>query len=338
MVSIADVARHAGVSPTTVSHALSGKRPVSAEAVARVKQAMKELGYVPSRSARNLARGRTQIIGLLIPDIANGFFAELARGVEEIAMDKEYNVLLAITGWDHEREMRCLEMIQSRAVDGIIYAAGAPPTESDLARVLGGIPVVLVDEDVPGVRVDSLVSDNHQGGQLAAMHLRDLGHAHAVVLTGPEGLESSNARVAGFLEVWEAAGLTATVERGDFTEATGLAAVERHHTSFRDGAITAVFAANDLMALGALDALRDAGIGVPDEVSVIGFDDIGAARYARPRLTTVRQDVARLGRGAATALLERLTGLETGDPRRSVIPVELKVRETTAANRRTTGK
>lgn len=338
MVSIADVARRAGVSQTTVSHALSGKRPVSKEAVARVKQAMQELGYVPSRSARSLARGRTQIIGLLIPDIANGFFAELAHGVEETAMDNEYNVLLAITGFDHEREMRCLEMIRSRAVDGIVYAAGAPPSESEIGRVLRDVTVVLVDEDVPGVKVDSFVSDNHQGGQLAALHLRDLGHAHALVLTGPEGLESSNARVAGFLEVWQAAGLAVTIEHGDFSEASGLMAARVHSERLASGEITAVFAANDLMALGALDALRDAGISVPEAVSVMGFDDIGAARYSRPRLTTVRQDVARLGRGAANALLERLTGAELGEPRRSVIPVELQVRETTAVSRHTAGK
>lgn len=331
MVSIADVAQHAGVSVTTVSHALSGKRPVRAELVDKVKESMKELGYVPSRTAQNLARGKTQIIGLVIPDVANSFFAELARGVEEIAMENGYNVILATTGFDYAREMRCLQMIQSRAVDGIVYAAGAPPTESELARVLGDVPVVLVDEEVPGLHVDTFVSDNFQGGQLAAMHLRDLGHTSALVISGPSELASSDARVRGFLDVWTAAGLEVQLESGDFTEPTGGAAAERNLDALKSGEITAVFAANDLMALGALDRLRDANLDVPGDVSVMGFDDIDAARFARPRLTTVRQDVARLGRDAAAALLEALTNPGTADPHRSILPVELRVRETTAA-------
>lgn len=331
MVSISDVAVRAGVSPTTVSHTLSGRRKVSAEVRERVLKAMDELGYVPSRSAQNLARGRTKIIGLVVPDISNGYFAELAKGVESAAMDQGYNVILATTGFDHAREMLYLEMIRSRAVDGVVYAAGAPPTGSELGRVLGDLPVVLVDEEVPGAAATAFVSDNRDGGRLAAEYLLGLGHRSALVVAGPEGLESSLQRVAGFADAWRAGGgsdpLTAT---GDFAEHGGRAAVDLHAEALRNGAVSCVFAANDLMALGALDALHAIGVECPAQVSLVGFDDIGAARYARPRLTTVRQDVAGLGSRATAALIEAFDDpLRLDPPSRHITPVELVVREST---------
>ncbi|MCW8220074.1 LacI family DNA-binding transcriptional regulator [Streptomyces griseolus] len=147
-VSIGDVARLAGVSRTTVSHVISGKRPVSDAVEDRVRSAMTELGYAPSRMAQNLASGTTRTMGLLVPDIGNGFFADIAKGVERTAIAGGYNMLLCNTGWNLERELFYLETLKSRAVDGVVYAAGVPAATSQLTGLLGGLPVVAVDEEL----------------------------------------------------------------------------------------------------------------------------------------------------------------------------------------------
>ncbi|RKN03581.1 LacI family DNA-binding transcriptional regulator [Streptomyces radicis] len=334
MVSIADVAARAGVSPTTVSHALSGKRKVSDRVRARVESAMQELGYVPSRSAQNLAIGRTRLLGLIVPDIRNSFFADLTHGVEATAIGHGYNVILCTTGFDHTREVDHLAMIRSRAVDGLIYAAGAPPTNSQLGALLGDLPLVLVDEEVPGAIAPSFVSDNLNGGRLAAEHLLGLGHRRALVIAADGGLVSSDLRVEGFRESWVAEGAeTPVIASGAFTEEGGREAIARHAEAFGGEGPTAVFAVNDLMAFGAIGELQRAGIDVPGRVSVVGFDDIPAGRYAHPRLTTVRQDVDELGRRATHALIAALDDEPAGPkdrPGRHVLPVSLTVRQSTA--------
>lgn len=329
MVSIADVATRAGVSPTTVSHALSGKRKVGDAVRERVEVAMRELGYVPSRSAQNLASGRTRVLGLIVPDIRNSFFSELTHGVEAAAIDRGYNVILCTTGFDHAREIDYLTMIRSRAVDGLIYAAGAPPSNSQLGAILGDLPLVLVDEEVLDATAPSFVSDNLSGGQIAARHLLELGHRRCVIISAESGLVSSDQRVLGFREAWTTAGAQEPlVLTGAFTEVGAQDAIRPHIDSFRAGDYTAIFAVNDLMAIGVIEALQGAEIEVPHDVSVIGFDDIPGGRYGRPQLTTVRQDVDELGRRAATALVDALDGASV-DNARHVLPVQLVVRQST---------
>ncbi|TQJ31498.1 LacI family DNA-binding transcriptional regulator [Microbacterium sp. SLBN-146] len=338
MVSIADVASRAGVSPTTVSHALSGKRKVSESVRDRVERAMQELGYVPSRTAQSLASGRTRIIGLIVPDISNEFFAELTRGVEMAAVDRGYNVILCTTGFDHAREVHYLTMIRSRAVDGLVYAAGSPPTTSELGDILGNLPLVLVDEEVPGSEAPSFVSDNETGGRMLAEHLLSLGHRRAVVLAAEGDLVSSDQRVHGFREAWTVAGEEAPpVYTGSFTAEGGRSAIAPHIRSLIDDDVTAVFAANDLMALGAIEELEQHGVAIPTDLSVVGFDDITAGRFARPRLTTVRQNVAELGARAIEALVAQLDDAAyapSGPAERTVLPVTLTVRESSAPARR----
>ncbi len=332
MVSIADVASLAGVSPTTVSHALSGKRKVSPAVQARVRAAVEELGYTPGRSAQSLASGRTRILGLLVPDIGNTYFAELAQGVEQSATAGGYNVLLCTTGFDHERERHALEMIRSRAVDGVVYAAGSPPSTSELAQLLGDLPLVLVDEEIPGADATAFVSDNFEGGRLAAEHLAGLGHRNALVLEANGDLMSSTERVRGFTKAWATIGAPAPcIAGGGFTHEGGRAAIEPFIERFAKGELTALFAVNDLMALGAMDRLRAAGVETPGEVSIVGFDDIKPARYVNPRLTTIRQDVGGLGGSAVNALIAALDRDAPLDGRHHVYPVELIERESTAA-------
>lgn len=325
MVSIADVAEKAGVSQTTVSHALSGKRKVSDAVKQRVEAAMAALDYVPSRSAQNLALGMTRILAVLVPDIGNGYFAQLAKGAEAAAIARGYNILVCGTGYDNAREVQYLEMIHSRAVDGVIYTAGEPPTEAELSRVLGGMPTVLVDEEIEGAELASVVSDNEHGGKLAAEHLLALGHRSVLVL-GVTGVVGTR-RAAGFRAAWTAGGgdpLEHTL--GSVTAESGRECIAPYVERIRNGEFSAVFAGSDLMALGAIEVLREQGLTVPRDVSFVGFDDSTDARYASPALTTVRQDVLGLGGRAVTMLIDELEGITT-ETQHIVLPVELIERE-----------
>ena len=335
MVSINDVAARAKVSPTTVSHALSGRRKVSDDVYERVLAAVKDLNYTPSRSAQSLAKGQTMILGLVVPDISNSFFAELARGVEKCAFRNGYNVLLSTTGFDHDRELHALEMIQSKAIDGLIYAAGAPPAVDELVRLSEEVPMVLVDEELPALNLPSISSNNFRGGQLVAEHLLAAGHRSALVLEGGERLLSSERRVEGFSSLWGSVpGSDMARSEGGFTFEGGKRAVAPFLDKILGGDITSVFATNDLMAIGAIEVLLEAGLSVPKHLSIVGFDDIYLASFVRPALTTVRQDVMAMGEAAGNRLLARLRGeaddLFDADNYQQVLPVSLVVRESTA--------
>lgn len=247
-----------------------------------------------------------------------------------------YNVILCTTGFDHTREVDYLAMIRSRAVDGLVYAAGAPPSNSQLGSLLGDLPLVLVDEEVPGASAQSFVSDNRGGGRMVAEHLLGLGHRRFVVLRA-DGLVSSDERLAGFSSALRDAGVDEPlVLAGAFTEQGGRDALLPHIRRLKRDH-TAIFAVNDLMALGAIDELQRAGLEVPSDVSVVGFDDIMAGGYANPRLTTVHQDVTKLGYRAADALITQLDGSEPANatnPNKHVLPVSLIRRQSTAAPRR----
>jgi LacI family transcriptional regulator len=327
--SIAEVARLAGVSTTTVSHALSGQRPVSAATRRRVQEAMDAVGYSPRRAAQNLATGSTRLLGLIVPDISNSFFAELAKGVEEAAIDAGYNVVLCNSAFNHERELLYLETIRSRAVDGVVYAAGSPTSHREMVDSLGNIPVVLVDEEVLGSSACSFVSDNVEGGRLAAEHLISLGHQRAIIVS-TTGLGSSDDRADGFAAAWQSHGLPRpVVVNGDFTYDGGHAATTDAFRPESGIQFSAVFATNDLMALGSINRLLEIGLRVPEDISVIGFDDIAIANITRPGLTTIKQDVRQLGVRAAGALIAALGSATPPPPVRHVQPVELIVRGTT---------
>lgn len=326
-VSIKDVAHAAGVSPTTVSHVLSGHRPVNESTAARVRRVVSTMGYVPASLARSLQAGSTSVIGLLVPDISNGFFADLAKGVEDAAHEHGYSVILCNTNFDRDREDHYLNLIRGRFIDAMVYAAGSAPSSKRIESLLGNFPIALVDENVTGFRTAlAAAADHSTGGRLVGTHLTELGHRRVLLLTGPADLPSSRERVAGFLETFkgEAAELV-----GDFREGSGRRLIEE---SLRGGKpeYTAVFAGNDLMAFGAMVALRSRGIEVPREVSVVGFDDIPAAALSYPSLTTVRQPAYDIGRTATTQLLQYVGRGEVPPASRHLLPVELRVRDSTA--------
>ncbi|WP_382310176.1 LacI family DNA-binding transcriptional regulator [Herbiconiux sp. UC225_62] len=331
--TIKDVARVAQVSMTTVSHALSAKRPVNAETAERIQAAIEALGYVPHSAARTLQAGKTFMLGLVVPDVSDPFFGRLAVAVERAADENDYGVVLSSSNGAPARDARYFNLLRSRSIDGLIYVAGALRRDNQLAELALSFPIVLADEWVEGLDgIPLIASDNRAGGRLVGEHLRALGHTSVAVLAGPRGLRSAEERVAGFQEVFP----DTEVLAGDFSEETAFKRTTElvaagHEAATRHPLPTAIFASNDLAAFGVIDALAAVGLTVPRDVSVVGFDDVALARRITPALTTVRQAVDEIGRQATQTLLE----LVAGDAPSPVppCPVELVPRASTAPPR-----
>ncbi|MCX8025096.1 MAG: LacI family transcriptional regulator [Thermanaerothrix sp.] len=329
MPTIREVAARAGVSPTTVSHVINNTRYVSPETRERVLQAMEELGYRPNVLARSLRRGETHTLGLILPDSANPFFAEVARAIEDAAFREGYNVILGNSENELQKERLYVEVLTTKQVDGLIFVAAGDRSQSLEGLVRQGLPVVVVDRQLSHLDVDTVLADNLQGGLLATRHLIRLGHRRIGCITGPSHLTPSAQRVIGYRQALTEAGLAIEedlIVRGDFSPRSGYLAARRLFSHPQPP--TAIFACNDMMAIGALRALAELRLAVPDVVAVIGFDDIELASYASPPLTTIRQDKVALGQAAVRLLLERIADREL-PARRVVIPTTLIERETT---------
>ncbi len=340
VITIRDVARAASVSVSTVSHVLSGKRPTSSSTRRRVQDAVALLGYRPNAVAQSLVWRRSFALGLVIPDIANPYFPALARGVEDEVRRRGYTLMLGNTDYDTAREAGYLDLLYAHQLAGVIYCPGEEhsPTGDLLRRCArDGLPVVLVQGCVPGVA--TVGADNRLGGRLAAEHLLALGH-RALGIVGARPLdEAVGEREAGFLEALRAAGrptdrASVPLVFGDHQIEGGRCAMAQLLASHPR--VTAVFVLNDLMALGALQAAAAAGRRVPDDLSVVGFDDIPFAELAHPPLTTVAQPVRQLGEQAARLLLHLIeepappASAESSQSPSLVLPTRLVVRASTA--------
>ncbi len=333
MATILDVARIAGVSPATVSHAFSAKRPVSERTRARVHAAAVRTGYRPSHVAAAMVTGRTRTLGVVVPDIANPFFSELVRGAEATAMAAGYMTIVCSSELDPDLEDRCVEVLTDKRVDSLLYLPGTTRRHRCLEdAALSRTPLVVIDEEMPDLPAHASVvtSDNEQGGAAAGRHLAELGHKEIGVAAGPPGLPTAEARLRGFLTALAGRGLAVqpqrivravsyTMEDGHLAGASLLA---------RQPEITAVFCANDLIALGLMRAAVQAGRIVGRDLSVAGFDDIFVAQLISPSLTTIRQPIAELGRRAATLAIGAIEDRDS-EPCREVLPVRLIVRGST---------
>ena len=320
-----DVARAANVSVGTVSNVVSGARNVRPETRERVELAIAELGFRPNTIARALIRRRTTTVGMVIPDVTNPFFSDLIWEVERALADADYAVVFGNSANDPARERRYLEAFLSRRVDAlvVVVTAGA---DLDFVRGLAAeVPTVFVDRLVPP-DVDSVVGDNDAGTRLVVDHLVSLGHARIAFVNGDAALETARAREAGVDAALSRHGLElAARSSGAFTLESGDAQGERILAGSRP---TAVIAANDLLAVGVLAAAARAGLSVPDDLSVTGYDDIAYASFTAPPLTTVRQPARAMGEEAARLLLIRLEG-DGAQPRRVVVEPELRLRAST---------
>ena len=290
---------------------------------------MGELGYVPSRTAQNLAHGTTRAVGLLVPDIANGFFADVAKGVEQTVIERGYSTVLCNTGWNFERELFYLEALKSHAVDGVVYAAGALAESSELTGVLAGLPVVAVDEELGDIPACTVVSDNAAGGRLVAEHLTDLGHQRALIIGVNRSLASAMQRVTGFTGTWlRRAGSQPGIADGSFEEGyCGYRTVREHLAEITSSQVTALFALNDLKQRWARCG-RSPRLACRSRRTARRRLRRHLHRASRPGLTTVRQDA--VGLGSAPRKVLDILGGSTIEPRR-VLDVELVERHTTAA-------
>ncbi|MFC7340156.1 LacI family DNA-binding transcriptional regulator [Saccharopolyspora griseoalba] len=331
MVGIKDVARQAGVSIGTVSNVVNRPHLVSEETRRRVQTAIDELGYVRDESARQLRAGRSRIMALVVLDLGNPFFVDLARGAEEAAHAAGLNVITCNSGQRVDLETSYLAMLAEQRVRGVLLS----PVESVSDRLhtfaRSGIPYVFVDRKVPELQGSSVSVDDVAGGALAARHLLEAGHTDIAFVNGPELLVQCREREAGVRSVLDGSGARLSV-----LEVAALDADSGRDAGARllgmSPRPSAVFCANDLLALGVLQAMVGAGVKVPEEMAIVGYDDIEFAGAAAVPLTSVRQPARSLGRTAAELLIAE-TSTAHPEHRQVVFEPELVVRESTRTSR-----
>ena len=308
MVTIERVAELAGVSPSTVSRILNGTAVVSAAKKAAVDQAVAQLGFVPNPMARGLAGGRSMSIGVVTQAIDSPFYGASLRGIEDALDPAGYSPLFVSGHWDAKTESRCIDILLSRRVDGIIVLTGRL-TDTALKSVAKRVPTVVTGRSVKAPGLFSLNFENAEGGRLATRHLIDSGHRNIAFISGDLRHPDATQRLMGYRAALEQAGIPfkpALVVQGEYNEASGVQAVSTLMASRQK--FTALFAANDQMAIGAAHGLQRHGLRVPDDVSLVGFDDLPTSLYALPPLTTVHQPAYEMGRLAAEAVLQLLDG------------------------------
>ena len=313
---ISDVAAAAGVSLGTVSNVLNKPHLVSARTRDRVMAVIDELGFVRNESARQLRAGSSRAIGLVVIDAANPFFADVARGVEDAVEGVGGVVLLGNSAGEKTRERRYLELFEEQRVRGVLIAplSDADPPLAALTRL--GIPVVFLDRHGKASSHSSVSVDDDAGGRIAAAHLVTRGHRRLAFVGGPSSLRQVTERRQGaeaVVEVTDGASLLAISTRG-LTVAAGRQAADNLVTMSTRVRPTAVFAANDLIAIGLLQGLLAHGLRVPDDIAIVGYDDIEFAAAAAVPLSSVRQPRVELGRRGAEILFEELAALESGRP------------------------
>jgi LacI family transcriptional regulator len=331
MVTRNDVARLAGVSPALVSYVLNnGPRPVSEKTRLRVEKAIRELDYQPSAVARNLRLQRTSTLGLILPDTQNPYYSEVTRGIERIAFEKDYIVILCHSGYSLERELQYVDALRMQRVAGVIWIPATASLEPYNRLVRFGVPTVLLDRFIPDQNLPAVVADNFRGGYLATQHLIQLGHERIATITRPITLSHSHGRIKGYIAALNEAGISmdeCLIVPGGYWFENGRAAFERL-IALKDPP-TALFAYNDIMAIGALRAAQQHGLKIPDDFSIVGFDNIPEADFTSPSLTTISQPKFDMGRTGTEWLLKIIS--KESSPMEEVPPldVELIVREST---------
>jgi LacI family transcriptional regulator len=331
MTTMHDVARRAGVSIATVSRVVNGTHFVSNSVRERVMRAIDELGYSPNALARSLRKGRTNTLGLVLPDSANPFFAEIGRSVELSAYSLGYNVILCNTHGDVEKERHYIQLLTEKQVDGVILDTAERHLEYLVAHVLQNLPLVMIDRDFRGNDFDIVLSDNVQGAKLATQHLVSSGHERIACITGPPDLLSSIDRLDGYRQILEASTRVddSLIKCGDFRPDSGRQAF--FELMKLPCPPTAVFACNDMMAIGALRAAAEMDMRVPEDISVVGFDDIELCRYTTPTLTSVSQSKEQIGEIAVRRLLEIING-DAKLGQRVLVTTQLIIRGSSNAN------
>jgi LacI family transcriptional regulator len=323
--TLRDVAKLAAVHPGTVSRALNPetRRMVNEETARRVVEAAATLGYRPNPIARGLKTNRSHTIGVLVPDLTNPLFPPIVRGIQDKLEQAGYTPLIANTDNDPDRERNDFEAMRARQVDGVITATARLDHGVLDEMAADGLPIVLVNRRLDDGPLSSATADDHEGARLAVKHLIELGHTRIAHLGGPQAVSTGRLRLEGYLDAMADAGLEpGPVLTGNaFTEPEGA----RLAGELVDEGATAIVAGNDLMALGVYDVLAERGLRCPDDLSVVGFNDMPFSERFNPPLTTIRIPHYEIGASAADLLLERLQDAEA-PARHIVLAPELVVR------------
>lgn len=325
-----DVAERAGVSVAVVSYVVNdGPRPVSPATRAKVEKAIEELGYYPNELARSLTRKQTATIGLIIPSLTNPVFAEIAESLERVCTAAGYTVMLSGTGRDPHKEKMLAKTLRSKQVDGVVIIPSQHPQIVIAPFQQAHIPTVVLEHNLPDTHCIAI--DDRQGGRLATQHLLALGHRRIAMIKREPYSALSYLRAVGYREMLEEAGLpfdpTLVIE-SKAGQVAGYTSMQQLLTL--PNPPTAVFTHNDVLAMGAMRAIHDTGLTVPNDISVVGYDNTISAAYLNPRLTTVKFPVTEMGRRAGEIVLELAQSEDAVPPETIMLPVELIVRTSTA--------
>jgi DNA-binding LacI/PurR family transcriptional regulator len=330
-VTMRQIAKRAKVSIGTVSHVINGTAKVRERLRQRVLDAIRSLGYQPSQLARGLRRNQTSMLVMIIPDVTNPFFPAVVRGVEDVAYKSSFRLVLCNTDNDPRKEISYLNELRSyRPAGWLVIPAADSEIASHLKSVAPGAPVVCLDRQPPGWQGDVVLVANEAGAYSATRHLLRMGHRQLAVITGPLHVANAVARLNGFKRALAEAKLPVEpdyIQEARFERNSGYQAATRLLRMLPRP--TAIFACNDLMALGVFLAARELGLRCPEDLSIVGFDNLDFAEFTAPALTTVYQPGYQLGTTAARLLLERIAGLQQ-PPRKVVLPTELKIRHSVA--------
>lgn len=327
MPTIHDVAKRAGVAPITVSRVINNSGYFSDETRERVLKAVAELGYVPNLVARSLRSKRTNTLALILTDITNPFFTTLARGVEDAASDAGFTVIFCNTDESEAEEARYLQVLLQKQVDGFLLV----PAQSKAGAVetirQHGEPVVVLDRRIPTNNVDIVRCDSEGGAYELTRLLVSLGHRQIAALSGPHGVSTAEDRVAGYRRALQETEIPVDEKMiffGEFSQQGGYESTHQALSLYPRP--TALFAANNFIAIGAMKALQDADLKVPKDISLVGFDDLPPAMISSPFFTVVSQPAYEMGRQATHLLLERLSGKSTENYKEIVFPAQMIVR------------
>lgn len=324
-VTLKDVAIEAGVSIKTVSRVVNGESTVNDTTATRVAGVAKRLGYRPNELARSLRGQRSHTIGLVIADVSNPFMATCAQAIEEVAQEHGHALILCDSHADLRSEDAYIGLLTQRQVDGLLLVPARGHSAHLETERQAGLPVVAFDRPAEGVQTDTVLVENRVGAREATEHLIQHGHERIAFVGDVRHLYTAQKRLEGYKEALIAANLKPLHSLGAHSIELGEQATKEFLEA--PNPPTALFAANILTTLGALRAIEDLRLRIPEDVALIGFDDFELAHVLRPRFTLVRQPAAELGRRAAEMLFERLDGRDRPEPRRLVLPTELVVRE-----------
>jgi LacI family transcriptional regulator len=327
MPTIQDVAKRAGVAPITVSRVINNSGYASEETRRRVEAAIEELSYVPNTLARGLRSKRTNTLALVVTDIANPFFTLIARGVEDAASASGFTVIYCNTDESEAKEEKYINILVQKQVDGVLLVPAGNSSKSANFLHSNKVPLVLIDRSVPGFQTDLVRCNSESGAYELVKHLIDLGHKRIAAITGPHEVSTSEDRVSGYQHAMSEAGIEnlASVYYGSFTQASGYELTNQ--VLAQNPTPTAIFGANNFLSIGILKALRDTHLKVPQDMAVVGFDDLPESLIVDPILTVAAQPAYEMGQQATQLLLKRISNDASETNQEVILPTELIVRQ-----------